>query len=165
MSSAPTSSSAASPTGFSGTGTKREVSGARELPSPPAEEEEEATAAAGRRRAAAPPWRGTSPARAGSRSSGHAHRLIGSEGQRRRRGLGASSTRDEAAAHAQHRPHSGGGAPSSAPFVAGEAEGKGAEPINKDKPDVSENTAVLIIQIAAQYVFRLLYMVAQSEAG
>lgn len=56
-------------------------------------------------------------------------------------------------------------APPSAPFVAGEAEGKGAEPINKDKPDVSENTAVLIIQIAAQYVSRLLYMVAQSEAG
>lgn len=95
MSSAPTSSPAASPTGFSGTGTKRDVSGARELPSPPTEEEEEEDeAAAGRSRAAAaPPWR-TRPARDGSRSSGHAHRLIGSEGQRRRRRARASSRGD-----------------------------------------------------------------------
>lgn len=102
VSSAPTSSSAAPSTGFSGTGTKREVSGARKPPPPDDEEEDEAAAW---RRRTAPPWRKASPARDDSRSSGHAHRLIGSEGQRRRREY-VTVRRPPSAAHARSA-HSG----------------------------------------------------------
>lgn len=104
MSSAPTSSSAAPSAGFSGTGTKREVSGARKPPPSEDDEEEDDEAAAGRRRSA-PPWRRASPARADSRSSGHAHRLIGREGQPRRSER-VTARRPPYAAHA--RPAHGG---------------------------------------------------------
>lgn len=108
VSSAPTSSSAASPTGLSGTGTKREVSGAREPPLPSDGEEEEEEKAAGK---AAAPWRRGSGRRPARRSSGPAQRLIRLKGSAATARTAHAPGRDGGGT-APARPASGGRSPS-----------------------------------------------------